>query len=254
MKIGVQLFGVSEGCKKNPEDLFARLAEMGFEMVEPCVAVGSLGGFEAKLWDPQELRQNLPLIRRFGFNIPSFHVLTADLEAALEEVCALVGDTGAKQVVVKCPAEMDEGYAAVCRTAAERLAQCGAALLLHNSFEEIANRADGVTVYERMADACHAGMQVDAGWALYGGEQPESLLERCQGRVRSLHYKDVSGIMGAVEPGKSNVAVGDGLLNVEACFRFASAQGIPQIIDQDASAGDLMEDLAKACRLLKSFA
>lgn len=37
MKFGVQLFGPGNLCRSNPESFFKKLAEIGYQLIEPCV-------------------------------------------------------------------------------------------------------------------------------------------------------------------------------------------------------------------------
>lgn len=137
------------------------------------------------------------------------------------------------------------------------------------------------------------GAQPDAGWLWCGGEDPEAFLWRNEECVWSLHCKDICAKVSpetedadsalssmvckdvcvkgsletdglavqkdiraraAVSGGKLPDAVfGTGAVDLAACFQFARAHGILQIVDLDGSEGDIMEAAAAAIRYLSGL-
>ncbi len=252
MRFVVQLFGLSARCKQNPEALFERLSQLGYRMVEPCVAFGELGGFENVIWKEAEVDGYLPLLARYGLTIRSCHIFAPDLRAAAPRIAAFARRHGIRQLVTGCACEADaasrQAFAETCAILSDALVEAGAELLLHNTAEDIRRRAGDISLYEWLLDACGGKLlaQPDVGWLLAGGEDPEAFLWRKAALIRSLHYKDVTGAQAT-----GDIGLGRGALDIAACYQFARAAGIPQIVDQDTDDGAMLDDLAQALRLLR---
>ncbi len=252
MKFGLQLFGIYDICKKNPETLFEKLSDIGYQHVEPCIAFGNLGGFEKSIWTVEEFERTLPLLQKHNLEVISCHVFSMNLREAVLEMKRMVVQHGIKQFVLKCPHELTkvrmQEVAFSYIQAAEELLKVGARILIHNGGSEIAKKIDGRSAYEWFLDAClgRVEAQVDVGWLLFAGENPEHFLWRNKDRVRSIHYKDFK----TPDNPDSEVNIGQGALDVVACFQFARAMGITQFIDQDQTQGDMLEDLRKSYQLL----
>lgn len=252
MQFGLQLFGIYDICKKNPETLFKKLSDIGYQYVEPCIAFGNLGGFEQSIWTVEEFERMLPLLKKHYLEVISCHVFSLNLQEAVPEMKRLSVQYGIQQFVLNCPDELTkvrmQEVAFSYIQAAEEISKVGARILIHNGSSEIAKKIDGRSAYEWFMDAClgRVDAQVDVGWLLFAGEDPEQFLWRNKDRVKSIHYKDFK------TPGNpdSEVYLGQGALDAVACFQFARAMGITQIIDQDQSQGDVYEDLRNAYQLL----
>lgn len=124
-------------------------------------------------------------------------------------------------------------------------------MLLHNEAADISTKIDKKTAYEYLLDLCmgRVGAQIDVGWAMFAGEDPVALLWRNKERVKSIHYKDF------LVPGEadSEVAVGEGVLDLTACFQFARAFGLPQICDQDKAVDDIFHDISTGIGKLRAL-
>ena len=253
MKFGAMLFGILNSVHDEPEKVFKKIADAGIKQVEPCIATFTAKGFEHVLWTAERFKELLPVIKENGLEVVSCHLFSQELMADMEIIRGLCVECGIRQFVVKSPKELTEKALQECALnymqAAQAMAGFGAQLLLHNESEDIQTKICGKTAYEYLLDQCHGRVfaQVDAGWALQAGEDPEALLWRNKDRVKSLHYKDFTG-----EGGKET-AIGEGALDLTACFQFARAQGIPQICDQDSSSGDILEDLKNAAGKLSGL-
>ena len=249
MKFGVQLFGVLNGWEGTAEEAFGLLAELGFKRIEPCVAFcGMPAGMEKTFWPAEQAGARLRAAREAGLEAVSCHIAAEDLGQAAGRLKRFAEETGIRQFVVKTPHDMDDvslhQAALGMMRAADALSEAGAELLLHNEEADIRTKICGVTAFERLLELCQdkAGAQVDIGWAQRGGEDPAALLRRLGARVRSIHYKDFAGT--------AETAVGSGDVPTVACFRFARAHGIPQLIDMDSFPGGRTEDLRASLNFL----
>ena len=253
MKFGINLYGALKD-RRDALEALGELKALGYAAVEPCVAPAAFEGYEHVLWPEAWLRAHLQEIRDMGFEVASVHLVGWDAAKQRDRLRALAADCGLRHLVVKSPEPLTEAAlhqaSMAYMTLADALAEVGAALLLHNERADIEARVGEQTAYERLLALClgRVGAQVDAGWALAGGEDPERLLWRLGGAVRSLHYKDFDLSGGEARP----TAIGAGDLDVTACLQFARAMGIPQLVDLDAFGPDPAADLRSSREALAS--
>ncbi len=257
MLFGTQLFGISKIFNSDPEGTLKRLSDAGYSFIEPCVAFSDLGGFEKLIWTPQSAEEYSPLLAKYNLSISSCHIFAADILAETDAVIAFGKKFGVSQFVMNCPQEITletySAYAELCSAVADKLSAAGMELLLHNNYLEISTKLKGKTAYEWLIEKCggKVGMQPDVGWVQFGGVDPEAFLWRNAGHISSIHYKDVKGDCTEMPADESGICLGKGKLDAEACFQFARYQGITQLVDQDMSDGDILNDLAEAVKLLK---
>ena len=244
MYFGINLFG----ALRDRRDTLAALSEiraLGFTHIEPCLAPAVIDGWEHVIWPVGWLNEHLSDIRALGLELSSAHLIGWDIPGECAQLQTLATETGLRQLVVKCPENLDERT--LHETAlryiqlADALHAVGAELLLHNERPDIQTRVRSRSAYEHLLELClgKVGAQVDVGWALAGGEDPEALLWRLGARVRSVHYKDLT-----LRGGEALAAdLGTGELDVTACLQFARAHGLAQILDQDEFALSAAESL-----------
>lgn len=235
MQYGIQLFGVLKDDHNTLETL-RRLRSLGFARIEPCLSLEPLPGMEHVIWPIDWLKTHFNKIRDMGLEILSAHIFVRSVPASLEALKQLRLRYGIRQFVVKSPEDLTpeslQQTALTYMQTADALDAVDAELLLHNEAADIQAHIQDKTAYEHLLSLClgKVGAQVDAGWVYYGGEDPEALLWRLGPLVKSLHYKDFRKEKDMLV----QTAVGMGLVDTLACFQFARAMGIPQLIDQDA--------------------
>ena len=256
MKIGAMLFGVLRDRKDDVMGALRQVAALGFDHVEPCLSLEPIKGMEHVIWPVAWYEAHADEIAGMGLEVLSCHAFVPDIAVGAGALAELAKARGIRQFVVMSPKDLSEASlqqtAINYMRAADVLAEAGAELLLHNGAEDIAAKVYGKTAYEALLDLClgKVGAQVDVGWALYGGEDPETLLWRNAHRVRSVHYKDFSGPDGV----RAEAVVGQGDVDTVACFQFARAFGCPQIIDMDTFAHGMAEDCGAALKILRELA
>ncbi len=252
MYFGLQMFGAGKLWQEDPAAFPAKVKEMGFAQAEPCVFLGGALPVQIPgIWDIDTFRREARWLQNSGIQIPSMHVFAMDWDKALPDMLRIAKECGVRQFVLKCPEQVDrEGYTAfvsLCVRLADALAKENASLLLHNEKYDIEGKLDGKTAFEWVLEKCEGRVfaQVDVGWALAGGENPEALLWHNESLVRSVHYKDFK-----LGDQPQEVLIGAGDVDTPACFQFARAHGVPQIVDMDLGDPSL---LAKAGQYLGSL-
>lgn len=255
MKFGIQLFGILNNRRSDIMETLRGISGLGCRQIEPCLSLEPVPGMEHTIWPLEWFEAHAWEIRALGLEVVSAHIFVQDPAASARRLGRLAAEYGIRQFVVKTPQEMADEHlqqtALAYMRAADALAEAGAELLLHNEAADIAARISGRTVYEHLLALClgKVGAQVDVGWAYAAGEDPEALLWRLGPLVKSLHYKDFrrEGTTFAA------AAVGKGDVDTAACFQFARAMGIPQIVDQDEFTGDPMRETGECLNMLNGF-
>lgn len=262
MKLGVQIYGSMPEFRQDPETFCARLAAAGYTQIEPVVALNMTAEeIEAAgmnpVWLPEETAAFKKLLEKHGLELTSCHIF-GDPAKDADKAARLAAEHGLTQIVVNCPAcESEADFAAFadgCLVLAERLQAVGSALWIHNSWPEIRAKVNGETALEYILKRCggKVGTQIDVGWVLYGGEDPMEYLKKVEPYLQCIHYKDICAGYADMGPGDVHVPLGKGAVDWCAVKAYADAHGLPEIIDQDMSHGDFLQDLADTAVLLKN--
>jgi sugar phosphate isomerase/epimerase len=261
---GVQLFGCMEICRKNPDDFFRRSADMGYELVEPCVAIGEAALPERKnmhFLNLAELDEYVNKAKTYGLRVESCHVAARlNQDSDLRELCNIASNYGIKHVMTGGPsgnyAEMFDQYTQTLQSAAAEIAKSGCKLCIHNGPSETREQINGKTFLEAALEHCggSVGVQFDVGWALVGGVNPFEYMKKIEPYLLTLHYKDIKKNWQNLPISEMHIGLGEGALeNLRGIFEYAQRLGIPQLMDQDKSDISMIDDLEKAIALLHSF-
>jgi sugar phosphate isomerase/epimerase len=123
--------------------------------------------------------------------------------------------------------------AALYNEAGHRLAAEGITLCYHNHEHEFRNVFDGVYALDLLAahtDAAALKFVVDVAWVTFGGEDPVRVLHKLQGRVASVHLKDLSRL----DERNHFTAIGTGVVNIRDSVRAGLETGVEwMVIEQD---------------------
>lgn len=213
--LGVQLFPVSADVRNDAHATFARLAKMGYQVIETAGLQG-LTPVQFKAAADQA-----------GLAIGGAHI-SAQLRGGgtdrvlIDDLAPLIDDLNAltvRDVVMALPLLPDDRVPAVDahvlekilailntytvsdwqRTAAflnergERFRHAGMRLSYHNhnmDFRPIGDTT-GWDVLMRETDPALVSFEMDVGWVIAAGLDPLQMLRRYPGRIRMLHVKDV---------------------------------------------------------------
>lgn len=239
MRFGVQMYGLNPLFLQDKTGFLKRVKEAGFRYLEPRLMLSPIEGLESRVWTKQQLKEYVPLLKEYGLSIHSVHVVTDDILADCKAFISLAGLYGIRQIVIPCPKEINPAVALDLTKAGDAFANHGIELLLHNG------KDDSGFGWLLMATGENVGAQVDLGWLIYSGIDPEAFLWKHYKKIKSLHYKDFD------ESG-NEVAVGTGTLDMIGSFQFARAREIIQILDQNCST-DFLLDMENAGRRLQDL-
>ncbi len=280
MKFGVQIFGCMAQCKQDPEGFFQTLAEAGYSQIEPCVLFDDPNIAEQKarregnafmlqlldvIWKPEELPEYLRLMKKHGLALSSVHVFADQINESTELLIETAKKNQISAYVVNCNQQTIARdyitFAKECSTLSKLLQEHGIELWIHNNGAEMKAKVDykggRVPVLSAILDLCSedkVGVQIDVGWVLYGGIDPVEYLLDQKDYVRSVHFKDLKKDFSTRKDGDIFACLGDGALNVKEIMGAVPElkAGITVLVDQDASDGDIMEDLKISCQVLRA--
>lgn len=230
MRYGLQMYGLNPIFLRDKEGFLKRIKAAGYRYLEPCLILGDFPGMEGHGWTEADFAENWPLLDQYGVTIHSCHVFTRDIFADLPRIVDIARKYAIAQIVLPCPKEINPAVASDLTQVGDALQRVGLQLLIHN------DKGDLGYGWLLMASGSSVGAQVDVGWLLYNGTDPETFLWKFKHKVWSVHYKDF-------DAQKQEVCVGRGTVVMMACFQFARAMELIQIIDQDGSQGDFLEDV-----------
>jgi sugar phosphate isomerase/epimerase len=228
----VQLYSVRDAFAVDPNDTLARIAAIGFTLVEPY----------GVLENAEVLRTGLA---EHGLSAPTAHARLVGVEQP--PVFAVAAECGIGVVIDPYIGEEKWQDAADIAATAKALneaaavaAEHGVRVGYHNHWWELRSRIDGRSAFEVLADQLDPAvvLEVDTYWATAGGEDAPALLRRLGDRVVAIHVKD-GGLdtdgTGQVPAGQGRVPVGDVL---------AAAPNALRVVEFDAYDGDVFAGIA----------
>ena len=264
--IGTQVFGLYQEMAADFEGTFDRLAQIGFDVIEPLVfSIEKQEQYPMNCWSYEVLERGIRRIGQLGMQMPSVHVGVVGgeywptPESLLKELKRIHSICGAKNFVFSgmfTDAENAELYASLLGPLAAEAKADGYKILFHAHNDEftVLNMDGGpITALDYFCRLAGEDvlLQMDIGWARFAGDEVE-ISRQYADRIVELHFKDFNaeGISGKYTrqnvPKETFMPIGEGEVRTEEVIRMSRSMknfnGL-YIIDQDMSGGDMMEDL-----------
>ena len=233
-QLSVQLYTVREAMQDDLPGTLARIAEIGFDQVEPYnfPAFPDLGA----------------ALKAASLTAPTTHAhLVGASDEELATLFAAAKSLGIARVIdPHVPAERWQSVESVAEIAAQLnaaaviAAQHGVTIGYHNHAHELESILDGRTALEVLTDSLSPDvkLEVDTYWVQVGGQNPVDLLRTLGDRVVALHIKDGAG---TPEP-KDQTAVGSGTLPIRNIVE--AAPDALRVVELDDSRGDRFQAIA----------
>jgi sugar phosphate isomerase/epimerase len=192
MKVGIQLYSVRNHMEKDPLGTIRHVAEAGYRYIE---AANHHADKDPGLGFGVSAKEIKKILEGTGARIVSAHIFPlnpATIKPALEYFAEL------ETAYVAAPMDFFKDKAealAKCKIyneLAQRCAEAGITFLYHNHFHEF-QIFDGKTAFDLImehTDPALVGLELDAYWAVRGGQDPVSILKKYGERVRLIHQKD----------------------------------------------------------------
>ena len=231
--ISVQLYSLREESKDNFDAVLERLAEQGFDAVEPFNLFGK---------SPREFAHQ---VEGLGMQISSSHFPWANRTdiRALTDTLAMFGLRRAVGGYMPDDVNTEEALKATCdatNALVDKLADDGMTLALHNhwwEFNPVPGSSDERLIYHRLQAECpDVEFELDTYWAAnFGAVDTVAEMRRIASRAPLLHIKD-----GPVIEGEPMVAVGRGKQPIADIIAAADADVLEWlIVELDACATDM---------------
>jgi sugar phosphate isomerase/epimerase len=246
--VGLELYSVREGLKKDLDGTVKAVAGMGYQCVE----------FYAPYWEwsEQQTKDVRKLLDESGVKCYSTHNASSYVSKEnIGKTRDRCGILGCRYVVVASTDVEGQGidgwrkFAEVLNEANEGLASAKMHSGYHNHKTEFV-AIDGVRPIEVLAKNTKPTvmLQLDVGTCLEAGGDPVAWIKANPGRIRSLHLKDWSP-----DTGKGyTVLFGEGVADWKAIFAAAEHGGGVEyyLIEQE---GSRMSELDTARECLKTY-
>lgn len=268
--IGINTFGLARKMQTDQHGTLQRLAQMGFDLVEPLLAPLDEQGLYPKVILTRETL--LPFMEEcgdIGLAAQTAHIFadvsvpvgkTADYLAWVHQRSGIANFVFSSQMETIGQAEEQAAYMS---SLVEILGKEDCHILYHNHARELRPVPGGETAMDRFFAICSNDilLQLDVGWAGVAGNE-EEIADRFASRIFSLHFKDFSfGVRGMYTeqnmPQDKFVAVGSG--DIHSAQVISMRKSFPKfggslIIDQDHSTGDILEDIESGLHWLRRTA
>jgi sugar phosphate isomerase/epimerase len=239
--VGLQLYSVREALAEDFEGTVRKIAEMGYNTVEPAGFPGS------------NVDEAVKIFERFGLKRVSCHG-QLPIGDNKNEVIDMARKLGVKYIfsgkgpdfwtsvddVKKRAEEFSE--------AAENLKGTGLKIGNHNHNWEM-RIFDGKPAYRIFLEEVHPDVtwQIDTYWVKIGGLDPINVIKEIGDRCPVVHIKDGMG-----EKGLPFKPLGEGVMDIPAVVNAAMDKEA-LIVEQDSGEGDMLENVRTSIDYLKKI-
>ena len=255
-KPGLQLYTVRDAMSKDPKGSLAKVAEIGYVLMESATYSGS------ELFYGMQPDEFSAVLKQNGLEIPSGHYALGDPQTKgtilsdWEKAVADAHKVGMKYMVCAyLPEERRQTLddykqrAADFNKAGEICKQAGIQFCYHNHNFEFA-AIDGQIPYDILlaeADKDLVKMEMDIYWVTRSGNDPLALMDKHPGRFVLWHVKDMANTSD-----KSFTEVGNGVIDWPAIFAKAQESGMQHFfVEQDRCPGDPFDSIRQSIDYLK---
>ncbi len=271
--IGVQFFGLRKELSKDHTGTLKQLKEIGFEAVEPMIRLKNkrLSGNKAS-WTLGTLTDDYTNVQKMGFKVPSVHISLGlfgtkrdKLSRALRKIKEQTGISNFVFSGMFSNAKGAKKWGRLLHRVAEDVKEQGCHILYHNhesefTMIEISGKCLTALDYFYQFAGPEVMLQLDIGWAGFAGDELEAA-RKYKDRIVEIHCKDFfEGVKENYNcynmPGEMFAPIGEGVIKTREFLGmrdlFPHFNGAV-IIDQDRSAGDIMEDVRIGFRNLEEY-
>lgn len=191
-KINLQMYSFMDGTMNDSKENFRAASEMGYDGVEMFGP-----NFEIL---PEEL---IPLLNELNLEAVSLHAPASDM---VEQLIPFANALGMKFIGIGMEVMMDDEavhrFAEKLNRIGKVCAQNGLTLTYHNHTQEFMPCGDEkvIDVLMKETDPEYVSFELDAGWCAAAGFDPIEFVQQYSGRVKLIHVKESSKVVGPQPP------------------------------------------------------
>ncbi|ANY66230.1 hypothetical protein BBD42_06945 [Paenibacillus sp. BIHB 4019] len=277
MKIGLQMFSVREEFGKDRAKTLQQLAKIGYKYIEIPLSFDEESPFSIQALPADKLKE---MTDREGIQIMGTHI-NVDSEQQLDAIIAYNLAIGCTKAVI--PMKLFQGYddalafSKQLQAYGKKLYENGIQLYYHNHFQEFQkfNNQMVLDIILENTNPDYLKIELDTYWAIRGGADIDSLLQKLGNRCVLLHLKDMPvsaspiDVLGTIPEGRAItlddfyplfndrnfIEIGQGHLDMKAiiqsAIQFTATEYI--IIEQDVIAIDALESVEMSYKALSSL-
>jgi sugar phosphate isomerase/epimerase len=237
LPFALQLYSVRDALAADFEGTLARVKEIGYDHVE----LADLAGRSPESY--------LAALEAAGLQVVSCHVPYETCQESLDQAVAQCQVLGVSWAVIpwldpEANRSVEDWSARAQEMAAfgQAFREAGLTLCYHNHHVELEAVGDTTPfdVLFSTASAADLKIELDVGWAHYGGADTLALMHAHAGRIPLLHVKDVKQRYEGEEP--VTTELGNGATPFGPLLKAAGEVGVEWlIVEQDESARDALE-------------
>lgn len=272
--LATQTFGIGKELSENLSEAVSKLQALGFDGVEPYLLLNERQGkMPPHLFAFDRMAELKTILDAKGMVIPSAHVgigfgnFIMPAGMAIKKLKKAHEQFGIRYFVASgmfSDARGAKKWAKTYRKISEALHPMGCTMVYHNHDSELKNisvsgKAVSALDYFLELAGPDVMLQLDIGWAAMHANEVE-MVKKYRNRIVSLHLKDMhEGYRNYTcqnMPAEKFAPIGEGC--VKTAQVLALLDQLPYldgrlIIDQDKSAGDMMDDLRLGCRNIRAM-
>jgi len=258
--IGLQLYTVRDDMQKDPAGTLAKVAAVGFNLVENATYTGTQNfyGLDSKAY--AKLLKDSGLVNysghyRWGLDEKGGVMkgtMLHEWDKAVDDAAAV----GIKYMVCAWLSPDERGgvdqykkLAAACNAAGETCKKAGIQFCYHNHDFEF-EKEDGKYKWDVLlaeADKNLVKLELDLYWATRAGMDPVALFNQSPGRYPLLHFKDMDKT-----PDKSFTEVGNGVIDFKRILKSSDTAGLKYFfVEQDKCPGSPFDSITKSISYIK---
>ncbi len=184
MKIGIQLYTVTDDVREDLEGTLRALKQIGYDCIEPC----GLGGKT-----PEEYKA---LCDEIGLEICSVHIGESEWDEPAFEIVERYAQLGCRDIVIPCPKALSWPgqpkfleFKEFIAEFAKEVKALGARAHYHNHAPDILT-VNGKCALDTLLEGKDIHPQFDCGWLEAAGVSAVDYIQRYAGRVKMLHLRD----------------------------------------------------------------
>ena len=222
---GLQLYSVRDITPTDFEGALRRVAEMGYQTVEPAGFFG------------HSAEDVAGMLKKYGLTVCSTHTPCNEVFDNTEEVIAYHKAIGCKDIIlpaISCSTKekLDASITAINR-AQPIIEKAGMRLHFHNHWREFVANDDGQIVMEELANRTKILFQIDIFWAFNAGKDPLQVLDQYRDRIHTVHLKDGFPRNPAENTEAVGKSLGQGIAPVAAVRKVAIERGLRMVVESE---------------------